>query len=46
MFNIVGADCNDALDLILLRRDKRTDKWITMFRPAAFGALAKASYLS
>lgn len=36
LFNIVGADCNDALDLILLRRDKRTDKWITMFRPAAF----------
>ncbi len=36
LFNIVGAACNDSLDLIVLRRDKRTDRWITMFKPASF----------
>ncbi|MBX7055650.1 MAG: hypothetical protein K1X36_11905 [Pyrinomonadaceae bacterium] len=36
LFHIVGADCNDALDLIVLRRDKRTDQWVTMFKPASF----------
>ena len=36
LFNIVGADCNDSLDLVVLRRDRRTDNWITMFKPASF----------
>ncbi len=36
LFNIVGAACNDALDLIVLRRDKKTDRWITMFKPVSF----------
>lgn len=35
-FQIVGADCRTALDSIVLYEDKKTSKWITLFRPRGF----------
>ena len=35
-FHIIGADCKDTPAGIILRRDKKQDRWITQFAPASF----------
>ena len=36
--NVVGADCRDALDAIVVYEDKKAGKWRTLFQPKAFTA--------
>ena len=35
-FHLLGADCKDALDSIVIYRDKGSDKWKTLFKPSGF----------
>ncbi len=34
--DVVGADCKDALDTIVVYRDKKSRKWRTLFKPSGF----------
>lgn len=35
-FYLMGADCKDTLNAVILRRDEEKDKWITQFKPDSF----------
>lgn len=35
-FHLLGADCKDALDSIVIYQDKGSDKWKTLFKPSGF----------
>ncbi len=35
-FDIVGADCKDALDTIVVYQDKKKGAWKTLFKPSGF----------
>lgn len=35
-FHILGADCKDALDSIVIYHEKRSNKWKTLFKPTGF----------
>ncbi len=34
--HLVGSDCKDALDSIVIYKEKGSDKWKTLFRPSGF----------
>lgn len=34
--HVVGSDCRDSLDAILLYRERKNSKWKTLFKPANF----------
>ena len=36
LINVVGADCGTALDAVVIYRDKKADKWKTLFQPKGF----------
>lgn len=36
--NVVGADCKDALDAIVVYEDKKASSWRTLFQPKGFTA--------
>ena len=35
-FHLIGADCKDALDSIVIYQEKGSDKWKALFKPAGF----------
>ncbi|HEV7644145.1 MAG TPA: hypothetical protein VGO50_09415 [Pyrinomonadaceae bacterium] len=35
-FDLVGGDCEDTLDSIVIYRDKKSDLWKTLFKPQSF----------
>jgi len=35
-FDIIGADCKDALDTIVVRRERKSGEWKTLFKPDGF----------
>lgn len=35
-FNIVGSDCRDSLDSVVMYRDAKTGKWKTLFKASGF----------
>lgn len=35
-FYLIGADCKDTQDALLLYRDEKRDRWKTIFKPQAF----------
>jgi heat shock protein HslJ/pimeloyl-ACP methyl ester carboxylesterase len=34
--NLVGADCKEALDTIVMIRDPKTERWKTLFKPGGY----------
>ena len=35
-FEILGADCTPTLDTVLIYRDRKSNKWKTLFKPSGF----------
>lgn len=35
-FHLVGSDCKPTNNAVLLRQDKKREKWITQFKPSAY----------
>lgn len=35
-FYLMGADCKETQNAIVLHRDEKNDRWVTMFRPTEF----------
>ena len=35
-FDVVGADCKEALDTIVVYRDRKSNRWKTLFKPQSF----------